>query len=202
MIWNRFRYALPRLIALPVRASFEHLTLYTARWREVHGVRVGVLGSGDATGAAVRKITAALELIAALAPRRLRRMQSDRVRIVAGYVKAAEYWYTSHTCVLGQDMLRDSSDAYVALALVHETTHARIARWGILVWPDLLARIEVRCHIEEIDFAQRLSREEYPGTDKAIAVYRERISILRSVASYGQRRSGQRRHAGPVELPV
>jgi hypothetical protein len=176
---QRLRYAVVRLLALPLRVVFERATLAAAHWHTAAGCRVGVIRGSDAEAVGAR-IDAALEVITQLDPRRAVWLRSARVRIVASHIRLAQYWYTTDAIVLDQAFALTASDAYLALAIVHEATHARIARAGIWPWPDLVPRLEVRCHREEIAFAQCLPRAAYPGTDTAIAQYEERIRIYRA----------------------
>jgi len=173
---ERLRYAAVRLIALPLRIAFERVTLAAASWHTAAGCRVGVIRSSDAEAVSAR-IEAALELIAQLDPRRIAWLRSAGVRIVGGHVRQPQYWYMTDTIVLDLGFALMASDAYLALAIVHEATHARMARAGIWPWPDVVPRLEVRCHREEIAFADRLPRDVFPSTDAAIAQYEERIRI-------------------------
>jgi hypothetical protein len=65
----------------------------------------------------------------------------------------------------------------VASALVHEAVHARLTSF----WtpPDVEERIELRCTLEELEFAQRLPRDRFEGADRYIAYLRDRAAVQR-----------------------
>jgi hypothetical protein len=78
---------------------------------------------------------------------------------------SAAHFPRPKTCHLSAKFVEDYSAANVAIAIVHEATHARVGQAGIPLYPDLRSRIERRCVREEIAFAQRLPRTDYPGID-------------------------------------
>jgi hypothetical protein len=51
--------------------------------------------------------------------------------------------------------VKDAPVALLALSIVHEATHARLA--GVPVTWDNLARVEGICHAQELNFAKRVS---------------------------------------------
>jgi hypothetical protein len=72
----------------------------------------------------------------------------------------------TRTCYLDQRTVAEYIPPAVASKLVHEAVHARLRCAGLGSYgADLAVRVEELCIDEEIAFAQRLPRDEYPGVD-------------------------------------
>ena len=175
----RLAYLAPRVLFYPVRLAYEHLVLAIARTSECHGLPIGIL-SEKGSQALKLKVCEALSLIDAIDAIRFARIRRHLRCIVVARSKAAAYWVTTATCLLPDAMVEQQSIAFIALAIVHEETHARLWNKGVRLWPDQLTRIEAICLREEIRFADRLPRDQYPGTDQLIAYQRERLYNLTS----------------------
>jgi hypothetical protein len=117
-------------------------------------------GVGDVASLAGR-LAAAIDLVGQVSPRRLRRLRLEETRIFIGeFLGAAGYWYgwpkaiTFHHAVLIEQPV-----VWIASALIHEGTHARLRRVGIHSTSFNRARIERRCVREEIAFLRNLPQE-------------------------------------------
>lgn len=68
----------------------------------------------------------------------------------------AEYDDALKACVLDERYVASASLESLAATIVHEATHARLARCGFGYKEDMRSRIESVCHRRELDFAARL----------------------------------------------
>lgn len=131
------------------------LMLISPRW-ECHGVLVFDCSrarlSAETHFAAVDR---ALGLISTYQPRRLARFRQDVRRILILEHLGNEFWPDLRACVLTPTRLVNETTA-VAMAIVHEGTHARLLTCGIGYPRELRARIERFCIRQEIDFATRV----------------------------------------------
>ena len=142
--------------------------ILTAKF-EVHGVRVFIPSNGtlDDEGRArdvAAKITAAMELIAAVDHRRHARLLSDVRRILLIPVGGPEYRPPIRAIIMGVNWVSANPVEKLAMAIVHEACHARIGTRGIRTVHANLSRIEHRCVAEEIAFARRL-----PGAQELVS---------------------------------
>jgi hypothetical protein len=102
------------------------------------------------------KVRRALGLIGEYEPRRLLRIQRD-IRTIAGSRGGNSYYhYPLRLIVLSWPAVFPVTVADVALTIIHEATHARIAQAGIEYGDALRARIEAACVRQEAAFALRL----------------------------------------------
>lgn len=154
MLWWRIRYAVWYL-AWRMEAGI-------AEWRTLYGVKVGVAFVLDEqSGArAFEKIEAALGLIARYEPRRLRRIARDMQHVWVRRDAYAPAYYVEELrqCVIDRNFLtaEDTAPAMVAVAIVHEGTHARLFKNRIPYTEAIRARIEAVCDKESAAFARRL----------------------------------------------
>ena len=109
-------------------------------------------------------VTQALDLIAKLDPRRMRRMRHDLHRIVIGR-RPTSFSVIGRACYLDSTELSRST-GIVALSLVHEAVHARFARAGVLPSGRNAAREEVRCNREELAFLDRMEAAGWSSIPK------------------------------------
>src|SRR6266542_5713544 len=154
MLWWRIRYA---VWYLAWRIEFG-----VAQWRTLYGVNVGVAPMRDdqIKARAFEKVAAALDLIAEYEPRRLRRIARD---IQGVWVRRAAYapaYYIEalRLCVIDRKFVtpEDTAPAMIAVALVHEATHARLFRNKIPYTEAIRPRIEAVCDEQSAAFARRL----------------------------------------------
>lgn len=129
------------------------LLLVSARSR-IDGLAVYDATSG-VSGAPLARLHDALELIRTRAPRRYLRIMRDVRRVVIIAAGGPEYWVQIDAIAITLLTLNQSPED-VALAIVHEAMHARIALMGIPNPRVLRERIERICVKAEIAFAQTL----------------------------------------------
>jgi hypothetical protein len=126
----------------------------------VEGVAVVVHPDAGPPGPSVAQLGEALALLAATAPRRLRRLRGDVARLlVEPWSGTAGYSHRSRAILFDPAHLRAASPVWVAAALVHEATHARLSNRGVRPTARNLARVERRCCAEQVDFLRRLPPE-------------------------------------------
>lgn len=102
---------------------------------------------------AVRRIDAAIEMIATFDRRRLDRLRrTDTVFLLTDGFPGCAYMELGNYIVLGLQAVETRTRQALATAIVHEATHARIANTGILGNCRNTHRIEQRCVAEEISF--------------------------------------------------
>jgi hypothetical protein len=158
VIWWRIRYAAWHL--------GWQIEFGLASWRTFHGLRVGLAPVLDEQLGlrAFEQVEAALNLVAEYEPRRMRRIASDIHRIWikrAGY--AAAYYLTELSlCVLDRNFVtaQDTPADMIAVAIVHEATHARLFKRRIPYAESLRPRIEAICDAQSAVFARRLPNGE------------------------------------------
>src|SRR3989442_9323996 len=138
------------------------IMLALATWRTVHGIRVGLRPSFDYElgDRAMDQVGAAIGLIADYDPRRMKRIAGD---IAFFWVKRAGYasaYFIQETrvCVLDSQFLtrRETAPPWVAVAIVHEATHARLEKSGIRYSEPARPRIEALCDAQSAEFVRRL----------------------------------------------
>ena len=101
-------------------------------------------------------IRSALDMIAITDPRRFTRIQRSLRRFALVESGGDFYDHDLHTYVVDLPSMVARSVAEVAMAIVHESTHARIREFGVKRLPTNEARIERACVRQEIAFAMRL----------------------------------------------
>lgn len=147
---------------------------YLARWRAhlarkieekltdvrtIHGLPVAVVNtrSDIDTELVVRRLEAALDLIARHQPWRFRRLQRDFAEIwVRRYPCRAAYYPQARACLVELTFLANPSfsEAQIASSIVHEGVHARLHRAGIGGRPECRSREERLCREAELDFGR------------------------------------------------
>ena len=144
--------------------------------REIRGLELRVLlPDKDELATALTKVQEALDLISTYDPRRSRRLHRDLRRIWVGATPhRGEYDSELDMCVLQFQYVvsPETSPARLALTIVHEAMHARLARSGIGYSEALRARVERMCIAAEIDFADRL-----PGGAPLAQAARQRLAF-------------------------
>jgi hypothetical protein len=146
-----------------------------AEHRLVHGFPVRILNTRPdiETGQVIQRLTAALDLIATYAPRRYRRLGWD----VAGFVverfaSRGAFFPQSRECLVELTFTVNPRHGLseVAASIVHEATHARVARMCRTRSPGQHAREERLCRRAELEFGLALP-------EGAIVVQRARDSL-------------------------
>ncbi len=162
-----------QVIATPLSTVGVGLTRMLCSFRLAHGISVGIPRDEGQADERFAKVERALTLIGDLAPRRLERVRSDLSEILVGPGRRASLWVRSRTCVLPDSQVDRRSVSHVALMIVHEAAHARLARAGVRDRLERRHRVEILCVGEEIEFASRLPQDRFPSRDVVIAELRE-----------------------------
>lgn len=141
--------------------------------RSVGGLELCVYPSGDPQRdeTVFNGLTAALRFIHEVQPWRTHMLSRHLKRILSVYPLGAEYVSSIDACVIGYKALEEGRVEYVAEAIIHELTHARIEHCGIEYTEANRARIEHLCTKAELNFeraaasAPRLARGQVPALD-------------------------------------
>jgi len=111
-----------------------------------------------------------LDLIGAYDPQRLHEIERDVRRFGIEKVGGDRYDHGFRAHVLSKHWLSEINNTVVALNVVHEATHARIAARGVPYNQATAARIEALCVGQEIAFARRL-----PGDQQWIVAIEQKL---------------------------
>jgi hypothetical protein len=137
----------------------ERMDLWLSKGHVVDGIWVGSFPS-DAEPA-IQRIEAALRLIERSAPLHYRRVKTNLSRIWVQLVPhgAGCYLHSLNACLLDERVVASETTTveWIASAIVHEATHARLEKLGIRYHEAVRQRIERICARRELDFARRLS---------------------------------------------
>jgi hypothetical protein len=135
------------------------MDLWLSKGHVVDGIWVGSFPS-DAEPA-IQRIEAALRLIERSAPLHYRRVKTNLSRIWVQLVPhgAGCYLHSLNACLLDERVVASETTTveWIASAIVHEATHARLEKLGIRYHEAVRQRIERICARRELDFARRLS---------------------------------------------
>jgi hypothetical protein len=143
-----------------LQSGIGRLQWALSRRELMHGIPTGVPWSDPDRSVAATKLRAALDVIAAIEPRRLTRLKRDirRVLVTSVQVADAQFGPSSRTVLLDETYVckPEVTPAHLAPTIVHEATHARLFTAGIGYPVVLRPRIERLCMRAELDFAERL----------------------------------------------
>jgi len=106
------------------------------------------------------RVGRALDLIAAYDPRQLRTITTYVRRFGIEPSGGDRYDPGFQAHVVSKDWLAQSNNTTVALNIVHEATHARLAARSILNNSSTAARIEAVCVRQEVSFARHLPGDQ------------------------------------------
>lgn len=153
----------------PVLSSLRYLTWRLAisgvSRQAVHGIEVVSIAEKQDLAQTISGLALALELIAVHDPLRFARMRKDLRRVLLSEGVGPEYISSIGACLLSVEFIEKWSTVQLALALVHEATHARLWRARIgraLAKRDRLERV---CINAERRFGERLQ-----GSDRVSAL--------------------------------
>lgn len=121
-----------------------------------YSIELAVFSGRGEPGPLFGKIGEALALIQSYDPVRLARIRGHLKRIALVERGGEVYDHGLRTYLADAGVLRRRQPAEVAMAIVHEATHARLRHCGIRTTESNQARIEALCVKEEIAFASRL----------------------------------------------
>lgn len=190
-VWLTLREILAQGPRLVWQVPAELSTVALSRRLACSGVAVAVLPGETMPLTSLGRFESALTLIAEVEPLRFRRLQSDVKRFLITDTTSSRYLRLTRTCVLPVGRVLESSRERLALTIVHEATHARIARAGVLPTVDKQARIEQRCVKEEIRFLNVLKVAGYNGTDDWAAHLMRQLDIRWWTEDYRFRKANQ-----------
>lgn len=145
----------------------------------VHGIEVVVSRSEPSVTARVARVREALDIVAQYDPERYRVLKEHLHRVVVwnlGSGQAAYHMSLDH-CEINTDFVDAASTRaeQIALALVHEATHARLHHESKTFTEGDDAHQERICIAEELGFARNLPESEF-RTD-AIALLEKRLGF-------------------------
>ena len=125
--------------------------------RTVHGLPVRILNSRPDidTEDVVRRLSAALDLVAAYAPGVYRRMPLDLAGfVVERFACRGAFFPDTRLCLVELTFTVNPAHGLpeIAASIVHEATHARVAAWCGTTPPEARAREERLCRRAELAF--------------------------------------------------
>jgi hypothetical protein len=152
-------------------------SLLTVR-REVHGIPVRVVNTRRDidTAQVLERLALALELIATHAPRRFRRMQQDLAGIVVRrFPCRGAYFPQELECLVELTFTVNPRHSLpeIAASILHEATHARVARMCGSLPQEQRAQEERLCRKVELELGEALP--DQPG--KQVVVERARFAL-------------------------
>jgi hypothetical protein len=137
----------------------ERLELWISKSRVIDGLWIG--GSQSDPELALQRVEAALRLIERCAPLHYRRIKNSLTRIWVRLVPHAAgcYLHSLNACLLDERVVASETTTveWIASAIVHEATHARLEKWGIRYNEAVRLRVERICIRRELDFVRHLS---------------------------------------------
>ena len=128
----------------------------------VHGLPVRIINTRPdiETDEVILRLTAALDLIATYAPRRYRRLRSDLAGfVVQRFACRGAFFPESRECLVELTFTVNPRHGLpeIAASIVHEATHARVARTCRTRSPEQHAREERLCRRAELELGLALS---------------------------------------------
>jgi hypothetical protein len=146
--------------------------------RQIRGLPVRILNPRRDidTAEVIERLTQALDLIARYAPHRFRRLRQDFAGIVVRrFACRGAFFHESRECLVELTFTVNPRHtlAEIAASMVHEATHARVARMCGPLPMELRPREERLCRKAELEFGLALP-------DAAVVVERARASLALS----------------------
>jgi hypothetical protein len=149
---------------IPKPSLADKLALWLATSRMTDGLWIGS-SHGDDAETALQRVEAALELMEKLSPLHYGRVKSSLSRIWVKLLPhgAGCYLHSLNACLLDERVVASETTTieWIASAIIHEATHARLEKRGISYDEAVRYRIERACARRELDFALHLP----PGAD-------------------------------------
>lgn len=137
----------------------DKFALWLSKSRVTDGLWIGSAQSDSEP--ALQRVEAALGLIDRCAPLHYRRVKNSLSRIWVTLVPhgAGCYLHSLNACLLDERVVTSEKTTleWIASAIVHEATHARLEKRGIRYEEAIRHRIERICARRELDFARHLS---------------------------------------------
>lgn len=146
--------------------------LWLSTNRDVDGLWVGSMEDKPHQG--LRRVEDALQLIKRHDPLNYLRVTRNLDRIWVHLIPSAEAHYerTLNACILDERYLlkEEMTLNRIASTIVHEATHARLERWGIIYEEESRYRIEAICIRRELNFLTKLPDSEHLQEEIAYAL--------------------------------
>jgi hypothetical protein len=137
----------------------DQFALWVSKSRVIDGLWIGCAQPDP--DPALQRVEAALRLIDSCAPLHYRRVKNSLTRIWVTLVPhgAGCYLHSMNACKLDERVIASEATTleWIASAIVHEATHARLEKLGIRYNEAVRLRIERICVRRELDFARHLS---------------------------------------------
>lgn len=132
-----------------------------AEQSEIHGLPVRIVNTRPdiRTEEVAARLSAALDLIAAYAPRCYRRLHTDLAGfVVERFACRGAFFPATRECLVELTFTVNPQHGLpeIAASIVHEATHARVAHWCGSLPPELRAREERLCRRAELAFGRAL----------------------------------------------
>jgi hypothetical protein len=144
---------------VPKLSLADRFGLWVSTGRVTDGLWIGSAQSDSEPG--LQRVEAALQLINRCAPLHYRRVKNSLSRIWVTLVPhgAGCYLHSLNACLLDERVVASENTTleWIASAIVHEATHARIEKRGIRYNEAVRLRIERICIRRELDFVRHLS---------------------------------------------
>jgi hypothetical protein len=149
--------------ALSPRPSFvDRMELWQSKGQTVDGLWIGSSQFDPQPG--LRRVEDALRLIKDHSPLHYRRVTINLERIWVRLLPHARgsYLHSLRACQLDERFVLQETTTLerIASCIVHEATHARLAKWGIPYDEKARPRIERICLRRELNFACELQQSE------------------------------------------
>ena len=135
----------------------DRMGLAMSTSRHVDGVWIG---SRRGSPEDLTRVEGALLLIKQHSPLDYARIirELERIWVTLSFHGLGQYDHSLKACILDERYVADSATTVerIAATIVHESTHARLERYGIEYKQELRTRIEAICFRRELAFAARL----------------------------------------------
>jgi hypothetical protein len=159
----------------------DRIALWISKSRVADGLWLGCAQSDSEP--ALQRIEAALQLIDRCAPLHYLRIKNNLSRIWVTLVPhgAGCYQHSLNACLLDERVIarETTSLEWIASAIVHEATHARLENWGVRYKEASRLRIERICIRRELDFVRHLS-----GVDALQEQIMQRFDLCRDGSTH------------------
>ncbi|UWU94133.1 hypothetical protein [Bradyrhizobium sp. CB1015] len=159
----------------------DRIQLWLSKSRMIDGLWIGTLS--DDPERALQRVEAALRLIERSSPLHHQRVKKSLSRIWVRLVPhgAGCYQHSLNACLLDPRVVASETTTieWIASAIVHEATHARLENWGIRYDEAARLRIERICATRELDFTRHLT-----GVDALQEEIAQRLDLCRDESTY------------------
>jgi hypothetical protein len=179
----------------------DKFLLWLSKGRVIDGLWIGSAQSdSELAELALQRVEAALRLIERFAPLHYRRVKNSLSRIWVQLVPHGGgcYMHSLNACLLDERVVASENTTleWIASAIVHEATHARLEKRGVRYDEAVRHRIERICARRELDFARHLS-----GVDALHEEITWRLDLCNEKnASYADQNMRQQIDQGNAEM--